>query len=427
MSKIKKLFSIKSLLWATYNCLLLCSTFFVAPFLICKSLFWGKYRGILLLRLGLRLPKIVVDPNKENLWVHAVSLGEVKAAKAFIDSLKKTYPKKGIYLSTLTQTGLMEANKIMGVVPFLLPGDLITWFLIRKIRPQTLFLVEGDVWPNMVLAAKNVIVINGKMSLKTARALQYFPFLKPLLLAPISFWCMQTQLYADRLKQLGVREGQIQVTGDIKISMQPVEATPFFKRGVLLASSHPMEENLVLNCLDRLGVFLMIAPRHPERFSEVEELLRAKNIPFFCSNKLTLNHFGESSVEEKFLQKGVRVLLINEIGKLPTFYRAAACTIVGGSLFPGVGGHNLIEPLLYDSFPLFGPYIDKQLHLKALLSEWNLYRDCTPENLQDRVLEFLDNPTLRSELEQSLKRARAFMDKPLALTLDRLRDLSQLE
>jgi 3-deoxy-D-manno-octulosonic-acid transferase len=209
--------------------------------------------------------------------------------------------------------------------------------------------------------------------------------------------------------------------------MQPVDATPFFKRGVLLASSHPMEENLFLNCLDRLGIFLMIAPRHPERFSEVEELLRAKNIPFFCSNKLTSNHFGESSVEEKILQKGVRVLLINEIGKLPTFYRAAACTIVGGSLFPGVGGHNLIEPLLYGSFPLFGPYIDKQLHLKALLSEWNLFRDCTPENLQDRVLEFLDNPTLRSELEQSLKRARAFMDKPLALTLDRLRDLSQLE
>lgn len=423
MLKIKKLFSVKSLLGATYNFLLLCSTLFVAPFLLCKSLFFGKYKRILLTRLGLRLPEIVVEPNKENLWVHAVSLGEVKAAKAFIEYLKNTFPEKGIYLSTLTQTGLMEASNVKGVVPFLLPGDLITWLLVRKIRPQTLFLVEGDVWPNMVRAAKNVVVINGKISLKTTRALHFFPFLKPLLLEPISFWCVQTQLYADRLKQLGVREGQIQVTGDIKISMQPVEVPPFFKKGILLASSHPKEENLFLDCLDRLGIFLMIAPRHPERFSEVEELLRSKNIPFFCSNKLSLNHFGENKESDEILLKGVRVLLINEIGKLPSFYRAAACTVIGGSLFPGIGGHNLMEPLLYGSFPLFGPFIDKQLHLKALLSEWNLFRECTRQNLQMIVLEFFNNPTLRSEMELNLKGARASMEKPLTLTLMKLKDL----
>lgn len=423
MSKTKQYTFQKSLCWATYNFLLFCSTVIVAPLLWGKALLTGKYRGILLLRLGFRFPDIVVDFNKENFWVHAVSLGEVKAAGAFIESLKKEYPEKRIYLSTLTQTGFLEAKKIPGIVSFILPGDLVIPFLMKKIQPETLFLVEGDIWPNMVMSAKRVIVINGKISQRTVTALRYAPFLKRLLLEPICFWCVQSNLYADRLKQLGVAQEKIHVTGDIKISMRIAEDPPFFKRGVLLVSSHPHEENLFLESLDQRGEFLMIAPRHPARFDEVEHLLRSRNIPYVCSKNISIANLEKKQLEAMFLQQAVRVLLINEIGKLPSYFKAAICTVVGGSFFPGVGGHNLIEPLLYGSFPLYGPFIDKQLHLKALLHEWGLHFECNSNNLQEKVLEILGNSLLQTKIKEMVERAQLSLEKPLSATLNVLKEI----
>ncbi len=350
-----------------------------APILLYKYLIRGKYRGILAIRLGIRVPDVVLEPNKAVLWVHAASLGEMRAAHSFVKKLQQQFPQKQILLSCLTNTGFQEAQKIAGAVAIILPSDLYTARLIKKVDPEVLFLVEGDIWPNMVREAKKVIVINGKISEKTALWFKRLPFIKRWLLDPIDLWCVQSLMHQERLIEAGVAPNRVIVTGDIKTSPVIDSVLAYSAKGILIASTHKGEERLLVEALLPLSELLMIAPRHPERFCEVAELLKEMGVSFVTySSKEPL---GSS-----------QVLLIDAIGVLPQFYKAAKVSVLGGSFVQGIGGHNLLEPLFYDSIPVYGPFIEKQTHLKQILDLHEVGSCIGAKGVFDEVKSLLEGP-----------------------------------
>ncbi|MFZ4772542.1 MAG: 3-deoxy-D-manno-octulosonic acid transferase [Chlamydiia bacterium] len=386
-------------------------TLVAAPLILSKYLFQKKYRGILFVRLGLKIPRLQLDPEKSTLWVHAASLGEMRAAGIFIEKIRLEYPDHQIVTSCLTTTGFEEARKIPNVFSIILPSDLFTRHLIAKIEPDILFLVEGDIWPNMVHAAKKVIVVNGKLSERTAFFLQRFPFLRTLLLKPIDHWLVQSPIHRERLLNLGFPEEQIHVTGDIKASALADNSAPYPREGILLVSTHKGEERLLLEALLPTKTFLILAPRHPERFPEVEELLKELQVSYtLYSSKTTA--------------PASQVLLIDQMGVLPQFYKACKVSIVGGSFVEGVGGHNLLEPLIYGSIPMFGPYIHKQLHLKEFLDLHEVGILTQPHEVFEKLEATLTDPQNLVRLQQRIAKAKESMGQALEKTLTTLKSLS---
>jgi len=400
-----RIFVLKTL----YTLFLGMATLMAAPILVWKYLFQKKYRGVLLVRLGLSVPQVQAKSGEDCFWVHAVSLGEVRASKAFIARLQKAHPKTKIIFSTLTNTGFEELKKFENVFPVLLPSDLYTSTLVRRSNPKILFLVEGDIWPNMVAAAKKVVVINGKISQRTLRWLQMFPFVKDLLLRPVDFWCVQSEIFLERLLRLGVEKEKISITGDIKTAVEPVSVEPFHRKGVLLVSSHRGEERFFLEQLLEKGLFLMVAPRHPERFDEVANLLDAMGAPFCRSSSLeAFKGYKGSEIYP--------VLLIDQIGLMPKYYRSAMCTVVGGTLVEGIGGHNLIEPVLYGSVPIYGPFIEKQRHLKRILDDRGIGFECTKATIASVVLGLIDSLEVLKEQVKKIENIGQDFQKPLQNT-----------
>ncbi|MBM3195056.1 MAG: hypothetical protein FJZ60_04745, partial [Chlamydiae bacterium] len=219
MLKIKP--DLRALQRLFYLCLLGAATLVAAPAILFKYFFFGKYRGILLKRLGLSFDIPNVSDSKPVFWVHGVSLGEIRAASCFVDALQKDHPDHQIILSALTGTGYQAATKISGVIPYLLPSDLWTSLVMKRIDPKCLFLIEGDIWPNMVMSARRVLVVNGKISENTFFWVKWFPIAKRYLVDPIHFWAVQSEIYRDRLMKLGVFEEKVVVTGDIKGAVRP--------------------------------------------------------------------------------------------------------------------------------------------------------------------------------------------------------------
>lgn len=388
-----------------YNLVLGVATLVVAPIILFKYLFFGKYKGILLKRLGLVFDFPSISDTKPVFWVHGVSLGEISASRPFIEELKNRNPQHQIIVSTLTTTGFEAASKIKGVIPYLLPSDLWTFFVVKHCDPEALFLVEGDIWPNMVMSNRQVFVINGKISENTYLLLKKFPFIRKYLIEPIHFWAVQSEVYRDRLVKLDVPAHKIVVTGDLKGAVCPIQVEPFAKKGLLLVSTHEKEEELLLNALLPFDRLIMVAPRHPERFSTVEMLLKKMGVTYtFSSNPMNLDH--------------VQVLLIDQMGVLPTYYSSAVCTIVAGSFIPKIGGHNLMEPILYGSIPLFGPWTEKQEHQKSFLQEHRIGICLSLDKIRQEVFLAFNDPNFVHEQQQRMDQARRIMQKPLETTLE---------
>jgi len=388
-------------------------TAFIAPAILYKYLFKGKYRGVLLIRLGLKRPIIPIEEGQSYFWVHAVSLGEAKAATLFVQQLQQNYPQTKVVFSCLTTTGLSVAKQIPGVIPLILPQDYLTKGLIKQVNPKAIFFVEGDLWPNMLDAKCPIYVLNGKISQKTAWILSRFSFVKQLLIEPVRFWCVQSDLVKDRLELLGVEPAKIAVTTDIKMSLEPVVKQMQYPEGILVISTHPKEEELLMEQLLQLNKIIYLAPRHPERCKEVEQNLEKSKISF-C-------RYGET------LRDGDRVYLINKVGVLADFFYSCPVTIMGGSFIENIGGHNLVEPILYGSVPFYGPHIFKQLHLHKILQNSRLDGSTTIETLANDIQEKIFNPINYCTLQQAIEVCKKDWKRPLEQTcsiLFRLLNLS---
>ncbi len=362
-----------------------------APKLLWDRLVRGKRHPGFLQRLGWIK---VARPIRPVIWVHAVSVGEVKAVQSLYSELRKKNANSYFLITTTTATGNAEAKRSLKDADFYgyLPIDF-SWSMRRFIRhfePKQFILVESDFWPNLLKELKKqktqIFLVNGKISERSFRRFRLFlPFSKKL----FSYFdriCVQNEEHQKRFLELAADPSKVLITGNLKFDLEKQKVKVQFqlpKPVITLSCTHFPEEELLLDALLGGDWFLVLAPRHPERFKEAAQILLKKKIPF--------SKWSEKRVEGK-------VLLVDEMGQLPIFYSQSDLTILGGSFVEHVGGHNVLEPCLYGSPVFFGPNMFGQRELAGLALKAGVGKQVENSRLRSEVQEFFDLPTQQSQM-----------------------------
>ncbi len=303
--------------------------------------------------------------NKNNIWVHAVSVGEVQAVSSLLDFLRNNYPSQRIVISTVTPAGnklaqsFVKGNEV--VIYFPLDFSFVVKKFIKIINPKIFITTETEIWPNLLLAFKKkqipAILVNGRISEASFKGYKFImPFIKGALNS-IKLFCMQTEIDAKRIKEIGAESRRIAVTGNLKFDAKALQSK--YQRsdlcletsGLLLiaGSTHAGEEEIIIDAYKNLSgaitnLKLLIAPRHIERCKEIEEIL----------SKNGINHARFSELFKK--TKEAPVILLDTIGDLSSLYSLADVIFMGGSLMKK-GGHNIIEPAMYAKPVVFGQFM----------------------------------------------------------------------
>lgn len=327
----------------------------VGPFLLLAR---GRhYLPTLAGRCTLRLPEPPPDP----LWIHAVSVGESMVASTLAQALDPDLP---LLVTTVTPTGQERARHLLGdrATVAYLPFDL-GWAVERflgRMRPRGLVLIEGDYWPRLLASARRreipIAVVNGRVGDRTHRRLEGKPRIARWLMGPVGRFGVQSSLDRDRLGSLGIARDRVTVTGNLKYEAPPPRPRPDLEARIrTLAAGRPVlvagstmagEEAAVLEAFRSLGgaALLVLAPRHPERWTEVAALLARSGLRWLCRSELA----DEGPVGE------ADVLLLDSLGELPDVYRYARAAFIGGTLV-STGGHNPLEPARFGVPVVVGP------------------------------------------------------------------------
>jgi len=298
------------------------------------------------------------------LWVHAVSVGEMRAAQPLIDALRAAHPDAPVLLTCMTPTGRATAEALYGDFAHIvyLPYDyaVLTRRFLRRVRPRVGILMETELWPNLVRAAARagvpLALANARLSERSARGYARLPALTRACLQRIGLVAAQAEADATRLLKLGA--SSVHVTGNLKFDIAPpadqLERGAAWRvqwgpRPVLLAAStREGEEAPLLRAFADTApadVLLVLVPRHPQRFDAVAGLIESAG----------LRHQRRSALEAAELNPDTRVLLGDSLGELFAYYAACDVAFVGGSLEP-LGGQNLIEAASVGRPVLVGPH-----------------------------------------------------------------------
>ena len=296
------------------------------------------------------------------IWVHAVSIGETRAAEPLIRALRVRYPRHRILLTHMTSTGRETGETLFGqeaercYLPLDYPAAVARFF--EHFRPQAGILMETELWPNLISAARArkipLFLVNARMSAKSHAAYRKFRGLAREGLASVTRIAAQGSDDARRLVDLGA--GDVRVTGSLKFDIAPpaaqLELGRAFRREVgagrpvlMAGSTREGEEALLLDVLPQIPVgrlLIAIVPRHPQRFEEVARLLESRGIRY-------QRRSGGKAVASE-----TRVVLGDSMGEMFAYYAACDIAFVGGSLVP-LGGQNLIEACAAGKPVLVGP------------------------------------------------------------------------
>jgi 3-deoxy-D-manno-octulosonic-acid transferase len=301
----------------------------------------------------------------ELLWLHAVSVGETRAAEPLIKALLEAYPDHSLLLTHMTPTGRATGAEliakygerlIQAYLPYDLP-DACARFL-DHFKPRLGLLMETEIWPNLIAAARHrnlpVSLINARLSARSQRGYRRLaPLIRPALEA-LRAVAAQTPADAERLAAIGAR--RMDVFGNIKFDVTPapekLQLGNAWRQAIgarpicLAASTRDGEEALILDAFARIdvpGLLLVLVPRHPQRFAEVSALIEER--------KLTMGRRSENSLPTD----ETRVWLGDSMGEMPAYFALADLAIMGGTLLP-FGGQNLIEAAACGCPVLVGPH-----------------------------------------------------------------------
>lgn len=306
-------------------------------------------------------------PNKKaqsRLWIHAVSVGETRAAAPLISAWRRRHPECAILLTHATPTGRETGKTLFGetIEQAYLPYDFppLVWLFLARARPSMGVIMETELWPNLFAACAYrkapLFLVNARLSDRSARGYARYRGLAAPTLRSLSGVAAQTADDAERFTALGAP--RVLITGNLKFDVSAPNETGqraqelrrlFAGRFVwLAASTREGEEALLLSILDRLDrpdVLLVLVPRHPQRFEEVAQLIAARKQPWAQRSKP-----GNTEKDQR-----ISVFLGDSMGEMAAYYGAADVAYIGGSLLP-FGGQNLIEAAAAGCPALIGPH-----------------------------------------------------------------------
>src|ERR1700688_1928159 len=393
-------------MYAIYSALLAFFLVLTLPYWLLQMMRHGKYRAGFGQRFGAVPAALAGRGEKPAIWVHAVSVGEVVASSAVVEALRQKFPSHRVLVSTTTSTGQKLAAQRFGAQNvFYFPLDFA--FAVRPyldaLRPELVVIAETEFWPNFLRCAKRsgarIAVINCRISDRSFPGYKRFRFWLPKLLektlANVDVFLAQTEEDRKRLIEIGAPESKVTVAGNLKFDVAPPPAPAivaslresFVHSGagpvLVCGSTLEDEEGSLLSAFLNILVnhpkaVMILAPRHPERFSEVADLVE----------KLGFRMWRRSLWSGEPLAGGV--FLVDSIGELAALYSLATVAFVGGSLVPR-GGHNILEPALYGVPIVTGNHYENFRDIVNLFSSRNAVRVVGLAELPLVLIELLEN------------------------------------
>ena len=338
--------------------------------------FWERLGGVPA-EFSQRARERTTAGGSSAIWIHAVSVGEVLAAKPLLDGLKGAQPTRPVFVSTTTDTGQALARERLtgadGIFYFPLDWVFAVRRALRAISPAAVIIMETEIWPNFLREAHRaripVIFANARISERSfARFKQWEWLIGPMFrrtMEDAEVFLTQSQEDAVRLVAMGADERQVLVTGNLKYDAVPPAPGPFAnwlraeierqeRWPVLVAGSIVSgEEEAVLGAYDTVQrqwrrTLFILAPRKPDRFDFTARLVAEGGWNVVRRSSLSLN---------EPLADDADVLVLDSIGELAALYALADATFVGGSLV-ATGGHNILEPAQFGRPPVFGPHME---------------------------------------------------------------------
>ncbi|HEY3039253.1 MAG TPA: 3-deoxy-D-manno-octulosonic acid transferase [Pyrinomonadaceae bacterium] len=330
----------------------------------------GKYVAGFRERLGSLSP--IPNDGRPVVWIHCVSVGEAQAARPLVKGIRKRFPNHLIAISTTTLTGQNLAREVFNhdaARVFYFPFDW-RWVVrrtLKAVNPTIVLVMETELWPGFLRECKQqqipVAIVNGRLSEQSFRRYRLIKIFMKRVLSSLSLAIMQTEADANRLRALGMHQGKTFVSGNLKFDAGTMRANDSLAKEfrerfhlteefplILAASTHASEEVLILNSFRQVilrGEWkprLMIAPRHPERFAEVADLLKASGLDWVRRTALPDPR-----------DRQAEIVLLDSIGELNSIYSLASIVFVGGSIAK-TGGHNILEPAAVGAPVIVGPH-----------------------------------------------------------------------
>ena len=393
----------------------------------------GKYRKGFTERLGRVPARLQLARGQHIIWVHAVSVGEVLAVEGLVEKLGRGSHHR-IVISTTTDTGQALARSRFGEANvFYFPMDFAFAIrpYLRKLRPELVVIAETEFWPNFLRLAHasgaRIAVVNARISDRSWPRYRRFRGLMQKLLANVDMFLAQTPEDAKRLQDIGASPERVRVSGNLKFDI-PAPVPPAIvervRASVRTNHSGPVlvcgstvdgEESLLLKAFENVLVqhpraVMILAPRHPERFSAAAALLEQMSIRFWRRSVWTSEPMAGG------------VLLLDTIGELAALYALADLAFVGGSLVPR-GGHNIIEPAQHGVAIVVGSHTENFRNIVDLFKSRDAVRIVGPAELPLVFLDLLANDAERSALGQ---RAAETMRSQIGATTRTVDDLQEL-
>ena len=342
--------------------------------------------------------------EKKGIWFHAASVGEVNAVIPLILKIHQETPELSITLTSNTQTSASVAKKQLpdSIQYFYFPLDY-SWAikrLIRKIKPQSIFIVETEFWPNLYTQAHKqnipLVIINGRISEKTLHAKKWLKNIYAQILPLVTYVYARSETDQNRFIELGLPANKTEVQGNIKFALpeqQNIEPINLNRPYVLAASTREEEEQLIVDAWLKSNYkddLLVIVPRHPKRLSDILNRLSPFQLEVAVRSK-------KDTTTNK-----TNIYIADTIGELKQFIAGSDFVIMGGSFVPK-GGHNILEVAQLGKAVVFGPDMRSFEDEASLFVKYKNGIQCENTNLTNQLDMLHDDESIIKELEQNTK------------------------
>lgn len=388
------------LLCVIYNFLLITLALILLPVILIALALVPKFRTGLFTKLGF-YPDFNLDRNKKTIFFHAVSVGEVNAVEALVKKTRENFPDANIVLSTTTKTGQEIAHKKLEKTV-----NAITYFpfdfffsinsFLNAVKPDKIVIAETEIWPDFVYLANRrnipVYIVNGRLSPNSYKGYKKFSFFFKPVLAQYKGIYMQTQGDVERILDVGAKQDITKCMGNLKFDIKPTlnasqitELAESLKlngaRMIAAASTHKGEDEIVLDAFKELKaqfpeIKLLLAPRHPERYEKVSELIAQSGFSF-----------GKRSQNDTFENNDI--IMLDTMGELMKMFSICHFAFIGGS-FSTTGGHNPLEANIWGKPVVSGDCVFNFKDIYAFLTQTNAAKlSSTPQELKEDMTKLL--------------------------------------